>query len=159
MPSRPYVCLNPYTWVPFSKKISLSMCLLLWLRQHFLKMYLYFEKNPWKWVLPLAKILLRPCPEDSKTENFILIRHSVAEILNVKVWKISNCGKKYLFTFCIFFKSISQNYCSYSILLKCQSVSKCMYVSMWVSRPYVCMYVQLYISLCVEASHWNLAWG
>ena len=41
---------------------------------------------------------------ESRTENFISIRHSIAEILNVKVWEINNFGNNFLFIFFIFVK-------------------------------------------------------
>ena len=50
-------------------------------------------------------ICCRPWSAESRTENFISIGHSVAEILNViKVREINNFGNNFLFIFLIFVK-------------------------------------------------------
>ena len=45
-----------------------------------------------------------PWSAESRTENFISIGHSVAEILDIKVWEINNFGNNFLFIFFIFVK-------------------------------------------------------
>ena len=50
------------------------------------------------------RICCRPWSAESRTENFISIGHSVAEILNVKVREINNFGNNFLFIFFIFVK-------------------------------------------------------
>ena len=53
---------------------------------------------------PYNGLCCRPWSAESRTENFISIGHSVAEILNVKVWEINNFGNNFLFIFFIFVK-------------------------------------------------------
>ena len=50
------------------------------------------------------EICCRPWSAESRTENFISIGHSVAEILNVKVREINNFGNNFHFIFLIFVK-------------------------------------------------------
>ena len=45
----------------------------------------------------MGYVFWRPWSAESRTENFISIGHSVAEILNVKVWEINNFGNNFLF--------------------------------------------------------------
>ena len=49
-------------------------------------------------------ICCRPWSAESRNENFISIRHLVAEISNVKVREINNFGNNFLFIFFIFVK-------------------------------------------------------
>ena len=59
------------------------------------------------------EICCRAWSAESRTKNFILIGHSVAEILDIKVWKISNSGCNFL-VISVFSKDLAWLICKFN---------------------------------------------